>query len=116
LQKQQKLKTQDEKRAKDKIEADKKKAENKALQKIEADKRKDLIAEQKKKEGLESLSEEGEIEKYCKEVIKENPKPVEDYKKGEEKALHFLVGKVMRLTKSKATPKEVNEILRRLIK
>ncbi len=68
-----------------------------------------------KKEGLEAVSDAGEIEKFCKEAIKENPQAVEDYKKGEGKALNYLVGQVMRKTKGKATPKEVNEIILRLV-
>ncbi len=66
-------------------------------------------------EGLNALSDKKEIEKYCKEAISENQKAVEDYKKGEKKALHFVVGQVMKKTKGKATPKEVNEILKKLI-
>ncbi len=69
-----------------------------------------------KKESLEAVSDVGELEKFCKEVISENPKAVEDYKKGEAKAFNFLVGQVMRKTKGKATPKEVNEIILRLVK
>ena len=57
-----------------------------------------------------------EIEKFCKEAIKEAPQAVEDYKKGNEKALNFVVGIVMKKSKGKATPKEVNEILKSLIK
>jgi len=68
-----------------------------------------------KKEGLEAVSDVGELEKYCKEAIKENPKAVEDYKKGEAKAFNFLVGQVMRKSKGKASPKEVNEILKKLV-
>ena len=74
------------------------------------------INEYVKKEKLEAVSDTGELEKYCKEAIKENPKAVEDYKKGEEKALNFIVGSVMKKTKGKATPKEVNEIIKKLIK
>jgi len=69
-----------------------------------------------KKEGLEAVSDTGELEKYCKEAISENSKAVEDYKNGEEKALNFIVGSVMRKTEGKASPKEVNEIIKRLIK
>ena len=69
-----------------------------------------------KKEKLEAVSDVSELEKYCREAISENPKAVEDYKKGEAKALNFIVGKVMQKTKGKATPKEVNEIILRLIK
>ena len=69
-----------------------------------------------KKENLGAVSDVKELKKYCEEAIKENPQAVEDYKNGEKKALHFLVGQVMRVTKGKATPKEVNEIILKLVK
>lgn len=74
------------------------------------------VEEYVKKESLGAVSEKGELEKFCKEAIKENSKAVEDYKQGNEKALHFISGKVMAKTKGKADPKVVNEILKRLIK
>ena len=73
------------------------------------------VKEYVKKQGLEAVSDKGEIEKFCKEAIKEAASAVEDYKKGNEKALHFIVGIVMKKSKGKATPKEVNEILKSLI-
>ena len=73
------------------------------------------VNEYVKKEKLEAVSDVSELEKYCKESIAENPKAVEDYKKGEKKALNFIVGKVMAKSKGKATPKEVNEIILKLI-
>ncbi len=74
------------------------------------------VNEYVEKEGLGAVSDSGEIEKLCKEAIKESAKAVEDYKNGEEKALNFVVGIVMKKTKGKATPKEVNDTLKRLIK
>ncbi len=68
-----------------------------------------------KKEKLEAVSDISELEKYCKEAISENSHAVEDYKKGEAKALNFIVGAVMKKTKGKATPKEVNEIIIKLL-
>jgi len=68
-----------------------------------------------KKEKLESVSDTKELEKFCKQTIDENPQAVTDYKKGEEKSFNFLVGKVMAKTKGKATPKEVNEIMKKLL-
>jgi aspartyl-tRNA(Asn)/glutamyl-tRNA(Gln) amidotransferase subunit B len=65
---------------------------------------------------LEAVSDVSELEKYCKEAIAENPKAVEDYKRGNDKALNFVVGAVMKKTKGKASPKEVNEIIKKLIK
>jgi len=43
--------------------------------------------------------------------MKENPEPVEDYKNGEENALQFLVGQVMKKTKGKANPQSTQKIL-----
>ena len=74
------------------------------------------VNEYVKKEKLEAVSDVSELEKFCKEAIAENTKAVEDYKKGDVKALNFIVGSVMKKTKGKATPKEVNEIILRLIK
>ena len=74
------------------------------------------VNEYVKKEKLEAVSDAGEIEKFCREAIAENPKAVEDYKKGELKALNFIVGKVMQKTRGKATPKEANEIIKKIIK
>ncbi|MDO8740703.1 MAG: Asp-tRNA(Asn)/Glu-tRNA(Gln) amidotransferase subunit GatB [Candidatus Woesearchaeota archaeon] len=69
-----------------------------------------------KDQGMEAVSDKKELEKFCIEAIAENPKAVEDYKKGNEKALNFIVGSVMKKTKGKATPVEVNEILKKLVK
>ncbi|MEW6063128.1 MAG: Asp-tRNA(Asn)/Glu-tRNA(Gln) amidotransferase subunit GatB [Nanoarchaeota archaeon] len=74
------------------------------------------VKEYIEKEGLIAVSDKNELTKYCEEAIKENAKAVGDYKKGEEKALNFVVGAVMKKSKGKATPKEVNEILKKLIK
>ena len=73
------------------------------------------VGEYVKKHGLGAVSGVKELEKYCKEAISENPNAVEDYKNGEEKALNFIVGAVMGKTKGKASPKEVNQILKRLV-
>ena len=68
-----------------------------------------------KKEKLEAVSDSSELEKFCIEAINENTKAVEDYRKGEMKALNFIVGSVMKKTKGKATPKEVNEIIIKIL-
>jgi|TARA_Y100000310_G_scaffold308649_1_gene351986 aspartyl-tRNA(Asn)/glutamyl-tRNA(Gln) amidotransferase subunit B len=73
------------------------------------------VKEYIKKEKLEAVSDSRELEKFCKEAVDEHPSAVEDYKKGEAKALNFIVGQVMRKTKGKASPKEVNEIMKKLI-
>jgi aspartyl-tRNA(Asn)/glutamyl-tRNA(Gln) amidotransferase subunit B len=65
------------------------------------------------KEGLRPISDAGEIERLVDEVLRVNAKQVEDYRAGREKAFNSLVGQVMKATKGKANPAQVNEILRR---
>jgi aspartyl-tRNA(Asn)/glutamyl-tRNA(Gln) amidotransferase subunit B len=69
-----------------------------------------------KEHNLGAVSDIKILREVCKEVIEENKGVVEDYKSGNEKSFNFLVGKVMQKTKGKATPKEVNDILTKLIK
>jgi len=68
-----------------------------------------------KKKNLMAVSDASEIRKFCEEAIKENPKAVEDYKKGEEKALNFLIGQVMRKSKGKSNPEEVKKIIEKIV-
>lgn len=65
---------------------------------------------------LRQVSDEGQIEEIVKKIIKENSKPVEDYKKGKENALQFLVGQIMKETKGRANPDKAREILKSLLK
>ncbi|RJQ13853.1 Asp-tRNA(Asn)/Glu-tRNA(Gln) amidotransferase subunit GatB [Candidatus Parcubacteria bacterium] len=67
------------------------------------------------KGGLSQVSDETELEKIIKDVILQNPKPAEDYKKGKEESLQFLVGQVMKATKGKANPEKTASILKNII-
>ena len=69
----------------------------------------DVIVQEK---GLVQISDSGEIEKIVDQVIADNPKSVEDFRAGKDKAIASLVGCVMKLTKGKANPQMVNDILR----
>lgn len=62
--------------------------------------------------GWAQVSDTGAIEAFVDQVIEENPGPVEDYKGGKTAALQFLMGQVMRLSKGKANPKVVSELLK----
>ena len=62
--------------------------------------------------GLKQLEDSGELERLVDEVIKSNPDQVQKYKEGNAKLLGFLVGQVMKLSKGKANPKLVNQLLR----
>jgi aspartyl-tRNA(Asn)/glutamyl-tRNA(Gln) amidotransferase subunit B len=71
-----------------------------------------IIVEEK---GLKQESDIGAIESLCVEVIAANPKSVDDYKAGKVTAINFLKGQVMKLSKGKANPNLVGEILTRLL-
>ena len=53
------------------------------------------------------------IEKIVDEVLAGNAQQVADYRAGKDKAFNFFVGQVMKATRGKANPQQVNEILRR---
>ena len=64
---------------------------------------------------LEAVSDTVQLEEFCREAVEENPKAAEDYKKGESKALNFLMGKIMGKSKGKADPNAVKKILSDMI-
>lgn len=66
-----------------------------------------------KEKGLEQISDGAIIDKAIDEVIAKHPKEVERFKTGEEKLIGFFVGQVMKLTKGKANPQMVNELLKK---
>lgn len=68
---------------------------------------KEVIQEQ----GLEQISDESALAAIIDEVLKNNPKSVEDYRGGKEKAIGALVGQTMKATKGKANPAVVNKML-----
>ena len=65
--------------------------------------------------GLKLINNKEELEKAALEVISKNQKAVNDYKKGKTSALQFLIGKIMSLTKGKASPETAREILKKLL-
>ena len=69
-----------------------------------------------KEKGIEQLSDTSVIEKICDEVIVANPKPAADFKAGNAASLNFLKGQVMKLSKGKANPQMVGEILERKLR
>ncbi len=70
----------------------------------------DAIIEAK---GLKQMSDTGELEKIIDEVLAANPKNVEEFKAGNAKALNGLVGPIMKASKGKANPAQVNELLKK---
>ena len=63
--------------------------------------------------GLAQVNDSGAMEKFCADAIAANPGPAADYRAGKTAALNFLKGQVMKLSKGKANPAAVGEILER---
>jgi aspartyl-tRNA(Asn)/glutamyl-tRNA(Gln) amidotransferase subunit B len=80
---------------------------------FETGKSPDAIVQEK---GLAQVSDTGAIEKFCDEAIAANPNSVADFKSGKVAALNFLKGQVMKLSKGKANPNLISEILERKLK
>ena len=72
----------------------------------------DTVIEQK---GLKQITDTGAIEKIISEILESNQKQVEQYKGGQEKLLGFFVGQVMKATQGKASPGEVNKLLKKML-
>ena len=66
-----------------------------------------------KEKGLLQVSNEKDLEVFVEKVIEENPAVVTEFKNGKESVLQFLVGKCMALSKGKANPKVIQELLRK---
>src|SRR5512134_384951 len=65
------------------------------------------------KRGLRQLSDAGALETIVAEVLAANPRSVEEFRAGKERALNALVGQVMKATKGKANPQQVNDLLKK---
>jgi len=63
--------------------------------------------------GFRQISDSGAIEKIVDQVLAANPRSVEEFRAGKEKAFNALVGQVMKATQGKANPAQVNELLRK---
>jgi aspartyl-tRNA(Asn)/glutamyl-tRNA(Gln) amidotransferase subunit B len=73
----------------------------------------DVVDESIKLLGLEQVSDTSAIEAILDEVLAANPKSVEEYRAGKDKAFNALVGQAMKATKGKANPALVNELLKK---
>jgi aspartyl-tRNA(Asn)/glutamyl-tRNA(Gln) amidotransferase subunit B len=69
-----------------------------------------------KEKDLAQVSDAGAIEAFADEAIAKNPKSVADFRAGNEAAINFLKGQVMKLSKGKANPQLAGEILLRKLK
>ena len=73
----------------------------------------DAIIEAK---GLKQITDSSEIEALVEQVINDNPGQLEQYKSGKDKVFGFFVGQVMKLSKGKANPQQVNDLLKDKLK
>jgi len=69
-----------------------------------------------KEKGLEQTNDMGTIEFSAKKVIEQNLSVVEDYKKGKETSIQFLIGQIMKETRGSINPQKAREVLERLLK
>ncbi|RVT52673.1 Asp-tRNA(Asn)/Glu-tRNA(Gln) amidotransferase subunit GatB [Rubrivivax albus] len=65
--------------------------------------------------GLKQMNDTGALEAIAAEVLAKNPKSVEEFRAGKDKAFNALVGQVMKATQGKANPGQASEILRKLL-
>ncbi len=65
--------------------------------------------------GMVQVSDEGQLEEWAKAAMAANPKAVADYQKGNKAAIGALVGGVMKLSKGKANPRVISQLLGKLL-
>ncbi|HCR28926.1 MAG TPA: Asp-tRNA(Asn)/Glu-tRNA(Gln) amidotransferase GatCAB subunit B [Opitutae bacterium] len=75
----------------------------------------ELAGEVIERKGLKPDFDDDQVKVWCQEAIDENPKPVEDFRSGNGKALNALLGQVMKKSRGKANPQSVNQVLRELL-
>jgi aspartyl-tRNA(Asn)/glutamyl-tRNA(Gln) amidotransferase subunit B len=73
----------------------------------------DEIIEEK---GLKQVTDSSEIKKVINQVLDQNPSQLEQYKSGKEKLFGFFVGQVMKASRGKANPEQVNRLLEERLK
>ena len=68
------------------------------------------------KKGLRQITDSSALEKVIDEVMAANPAQLADYRSGKDKLFAFFVGQVMKATKGKGNPQQVNELLQKKLK
>ena len=64
-----------------------------------------------KEKGLVQVSDSGQLLAWVNEALDNNPKSIEDYKNGRDRAVGFLVGQIMKASKGQANPQMINKML-----
>ena len=75
----------------------------------------DTVDEIIDKRGLTQISDTAAIDKLVAEVIAANPTQAEQFRAGKQQVLGFLVGQVMKASRGKANPQQVNDALKRAL-
>ncbi len=60
---------------------------------------------------VQPQTNKNDLEKAVKEVLKQNPKAIADYKKGKVQVIGFLIGSVMKILKGQANPTDVKRVV-----
>ncbi|MGC9046870.1 MAG: Asp-tRNA(Asn)/Glu-tRNA(Gln) amidotransferase subunit GatB [Minisyncoccia bacterium] len=68
-----------------------------------------------KSQNLNLINDNSKLEEIIKQIINQNPKAVDDYKKGKNNALQFLIGQIMAQTKGQANPEKLQELIKKFI-
>lgn len=68
-----------------------------------------------KEKGLVQISDQDALKPMIEQIVKDNPKVVQDYKNGKEKAFGFFIGQIMKATKGQANPAMVNQLLKEIL-
>ena len=63
--------------------------------------------------GLKQMSDSSELERIIDEVLAANPKSVDEFRAGKDKAFNALVGQAMKASRGKGNPTQVNELLKK---
>jgi aspartyl-tRNA(Asn)/glutamyl-tRNA(Gln) amidotransferase subunit B len=72
----------------------------------------DLVVE---RSGLSQDSDEGDLRNWARQAIADNPKAVDDYASGKKTAAQFIVGQAMKLSRGRANPKKLLEVVSKLL-
>ncbi len=73
------------------------------------------VEEYVKEQNLIMIEDDSALEEVCKEVVENNRQVVNDYNTGNENAMNFLLGQVMKRTKGKASPEKCRSILKKIV-
>jgi len=68
-----------------------------------------------REKGLTQITDEGAVVKAVEEAMAKNPAQLAEYRAGKEKLFAFFVGQVMKITRGKANPQLVNDLLKKML-